>query len=487
MTNRRLGKLSIILSLLAALGFGAILPQPGLAQEQGLESLRQSGNAFRSVAKKVSPAVVFIQTERVISGQQQTEFFFPHGSPFDDEFFRRFFGETPQFRSPNNSPRQRQEMGQGSGFLISSDGYILTNNHVVGQADTVTVKLQNGREYTAKIVGTDPPTDLAVIKIEATKLPFLKLGDSSNLEVGDWVLAVGNPFGLSHTLTAGIVSAKGRSGIGLNDYEDFIQTDAAINPGNSGGPLVNLDGEVVGINTAIFSRSGGYMGIGFAIPINMAKNIREQLVEEGQVTRGRVGAYIQDMTRELAESFGLDKTEGIVVTQVMEDSPAQKAGLRQGDVILEMNGKKVDKASTFRNRVAMTAPGTKIELSIVREGKPKKVDVTIGRLDADEQTTAADSGSLPKLGMGLQELTPDLAARLGYTGQTGVLVSSVEPGSLAQRAGIQRGDLIQEIDRKPVKNPREVRQRLTLEKGKSHLLLIRRGQGSLFLALKNDG
>jgi serine protease Do len=486
---RRTKRISTFLALLIALGFGAFLPPATHAQEQGLESLRQTGNAFRSVAKKVSPAVVFIKTEKTITDRSQTQFNFPFGSPFDEEFFRQFFGDTPHFRNPNNSgtfPRKRQEVGQGSGFLISPDGYILTNNHVVGEADQVLVKLQNGREYTAKIIGTDPPTDLAVIKIEEKGLPYLQLGDSNKLEVGDWVLAVGNPFGLSHSLTAGIVSAKGRSGIGLSDYEDFIQTDAAINPGNSGGPLVNLDGEVVGINTAIFSHSGGYMGIGFAIPINMAKHIREQLVDKGQVTRGRIGAYIQDMSRELAESFGLKKAEGIVVTQVIEDSPAEKAGLRQGDVILDMNGKQVDKASTFRNRIAMTPPGTKIELSIFRDGKSRNLDITVGKLETDEQGRLADQGELPKLGLSLQELTPELAARLGYEGQTGVLVSAVEPGSMAQRAGIERGDLIQEIDRKAVKGPRDVRQHLTEKGVKTHLLLIRRGQASLFLALKEE-
>ena len=236
----------------------------------------------------------------------------------------------------------------------------MTNNHVVGDADRVTVQLLDGREYAAEIVGTDPPTDVALIKIDADeKLPFLKLGDSDRLEVGDWVLAFGNPFGLSHTLTAGIVSAKGRSGIGLNDYENFIQTDAAINPGNSGGPLVNLDGEVVGMNTAISAAAGGYMGIGFAIPINMARDIRQQLVSHGTVTRGRLGVVIQDLTKELADAFGIEQRTGILIAQVQDDSPAQQAGLQQGDVILKMDGEPVDKVATFRNKIALTRPGTK--------------------------------------------------------------------------------------------------------------------------------
>jgi serine protease Do len=478
--TRNMKKIATICALVASIGVGSLLPEAANAQEQGLESLRQTGQAFRSVAKKVSPAVVFIQVEKEVVGQGRAEMF-----PFDDEFFRRFFGETPNFRTPNNRPRKRREVGQGSGFLISADGYILTNNHVVGEADKVKVKLQNGRDYEAKIIGSDPPTDLAVIKIEEKGLPFLQLGDSSLLEVGDWVLAVGNPFGLSHTLTAGIVSAKGRSGMGINDYEDFIQTDAAINPGNSGGPLVNLDGEVVGINTAIFSRSGGYMGIGFAIPINMAKRIRGQLVEHGQVTRGQIGAYIQDLTPELAASFGLENAaEGIVITQVIEDSPAKKAGLRQGDVIFKIDGNKVDKVTTFRNRIALTPPGTKVELTLLRDGKRKEVAVTVGRLEGEVREPQTETGKLEKLGLSLQQLTPELAERLGYQGETGVLVAAVEPGSLAQRAGIERGDLLREIDRKTVSTPSEVRQRLAIKDGKSHLLLIRRGQGSLFLALK---
>lgn len=268
----------LLFMLLAAANFS-------LAQDKGLESLKQTGQAFRHVAKKVSPAVVFIKVEKEVSSQGSSEFFSPFGGPFNDDFFRRFFGTPPQFQPSPQTPQKHRESGQGSGFLITPDGYILTNNHVVGDADLVSVQMNDGREYTAEIVGTDPGSDLAVIKIDESDLPFLKLGSSERLEVGDWVLAVGNPFGLSHTLTAGVVSAKGRSGIGLNDYEDFIQTDAAINPGNSGGPLVNLDGEVVGINTAIFSRSGGYMGIGFAIPVDMAKNIKSQLIEHGEVKR----------------------------------------------------------------------------------------------------------------------------------------------------------------------------------------------------------
>lgn len=456
---------------------------PAVAQDAGLESLRESGKAFRSVAKQVSPAVVYIQVEKEVDQQQMSN---PFGnSPFGDEFFRRFFGQPNQKQNPHNQQQKRQSVGQGSGFIISADGYIMTNNHVVGDADRVTVRLLDGREYTAKTIGTDPPTDVALIKIEADeKLPFLKLGNSDQMEVGDWVLAFGNPFGLSHTLTAGIVSAKGRSGIGLTDYENFIQTDAAINPGNSGGPLVNLDAEVIGMNTAIFSRSGGYMGIGFAIPVNMVKNIREQLVEHGTVTRGRLGVYIQDITQDLADSFGLEQTEGILVAQVIKDSPADKAGLKQGDVILKLDGKQVDKVAKFRNHIALTRPGTEISLTVLREGKNKKIKVTIGALETDDKGQPVSADKLPKLGMSLQKLTDELAEQFGYEGAKGVLVTAVESGSIADRAGIKRGDLIEEVNRKAVTEAHQVKKLIKDSEKKTVLLLVRQGDASRYLALK---
>ncbi len=482
MKNKRLFNLLLTCLLTVALAGGTLVSQAA-AQENGLNSLRQTEKAFRSVAKEVSPAVVFIQVEKEVA-QQQGSNPFGENSPFNDEFFRRFF-QQPQQQAPNGNSQKRYATGQGSGFLISDDGYIMTNNHVVGDADRVTVQLLDGREYAAEIVGTDPPTDVALIKIDADeKLPFLKLGDSDRLEVGDWVLAFGNPFGLSHTLTAGIVSAKGRSGIGLNDYENFIQTDAAINPGNSGGPLVNLDGEVVGMNTAIFSRSGGYMGIGFAIPINMARDIRQQLVSHGTVTRGRLGVVIQDLTKELADAFGIEQRTGILIAQVQDDSPAQQAGLQQGDVILKMDGEPVDKVATFRNKIALTRPGTKVILLVQRDGKSQKIDVVIGTMESDDQGHAVSPDALPKVGLALQKLTPELAAQLGYEGQSGVLISSVESGSPAARAGLRRGDLIEEVNRIPVSDPNQVK-KLIVESGKKTvLLLVRQGDASRYLPLK---
>jgi serine protease Do len=463
-------------------GFGLLTAAS--AQEAGIESLRKTGQAFRSVAKQVSPSVVFIQVEKEVE-QQQSLRNNPFGnSPFGDEFFKRFFGQPPQQENPHKTPKRRAS-GQGSGFIISADGYIMTNNHVVGDADKVTVQLLDGREFNAEIVGTDPPTDVALIKIDAEeKLPFLSLGNSDQLEVGDWVLAFGNPFGLSHTLTAGIVSAKGRSGIGLNDYENFIQTDAAINPGNSGGPLVNLDGEVIGMNTAIFSRSGGYMGIGFAIPINMAQRIRQQLISHGSVKRGRLGVLIQDMNKDLAESFGIDQREGILIAQIQEDSPAAKGGLEQGDVILKLNGKKVDKVANFRNEIAMTSPGTEVALQVLRDGKKKKLKVKIGAMETDAEGHPVSSDALPELGMKLQKLTSELAEQFGYEGVKGVLVTAVEADSIAARAGIKRGDLIEEVNRTEVTDSAQVKKLITESKKKSVLMLVRQGEASRYLALK---
>lgn len=475
--NKTLLSLVTLILLIAAGSFSAVI-----AQDAGLESLRETGKAFRSVAKQVSPSVVYIQVEKAVEQQGRAN---PFGNnPLGDEFFRRFFGEPPPQQNPQNAPKRRSS-GQGSGFIISADGYIMTNNHVVGDADKVTVQLLDGREFTAKIIGTDPPTDVAIIKIEADEqLPFLNLGDSDQLEVGDWVLAFGNPFGLSHTLTAGIVSAKGRSGMGLNDYENFIQTDAAINPGNSGGPLINLDAEVIGMNTAIFSRSGGYMGIGFAIPVNMIKTIREQLVEHGSVTRGRLGVYIQDLTQELAESFDLEKGKGILVAQVIEDSPAAAAGLQQGDVITELDGEPVNKVAKFRNRISLTRPGTNVKLTVLHKGKEKTIKVRIGAMDTDDKGQPVESGKVPKLGMSLQELTPELAERFDYEGAKGVLVTAVEADSLAARAGIKQGDLIEEVNRKQVTKPEQVKQLVKESKKKSLLLLVRQGDASRYLALK---
>ncbi|RUM33590.1 MAG: serine protease, partial [Desulfobulbus sp.] len=363
-------KLQISTTLLFILSLLIIQPSHAF-QDDNIALLDRSAKAFSSVVKKAGPAVVYIGVEKSITnqrsmGQGQDPF-----GMFNDPFFQRFFG--PQFQHPNVRPREFKQKAAGSGFIISSDGMILTNNHVVEDADTIKVRLADEREFTAKVIGTDPQSDVALIKIDGHNLPTLPLGNSDKLEVGEWVIAIGSPFELSQTVTVGVVSAKGRSRLGINDYENFIQTDAAINPGNSGGPLLNIHGEAVGINTAIFSRSGGYMGIGFAIPVNMAKNIQKQLQKNGKVTRGWLGVVIQNVNADLAQSFNLDKAEGILISEVADDSPAAKSGLKQGDVILSLNGTPLADVTDLRNKIAMTTPESSLDLQIIRHGHKKTI------------------------------------------------------------------------------------------------------------------
>ncbi len=410
-----------------------------------LDLLRRTSRAFAEVAKKAIPAVVFIQVEKniEIGGWRRVPFNDPFGF-FGEEFFERFFGH------PEMRPRRFRQSGAGSGFLISRDGYILTNNHVVGDADKIRVKLHDGREFDAKRIGSDARTEVAVVKIDGQDLPYLELGDASALEVGEWVIAIGNPFGLTETLTVGVVSAKGRSNIGIAEYEDFIQTDAAINPGNSGGPLLNIEGKVVGINTAIYSQSGGYMGIGFAIPINMAAAIKEQLVKTGKVVRGYIGIAIKDVDEHLAVQLGLDAAEGILVDSVVPGSPGEKAGLADGDVIQKINGEKVTSSSAFRNFVASQPPGTRFRLGIVRDGKSKELTVVTAPMSEAGFLPARAEELFEKLGMVLQNLTPDLAARFGYSMGEGVLVARVEAGGQAASLGITPGHLITQVGRRKV-------------------------------------
>ena len=407
--------------------------------DSDLALLKQTGRAFTRVAKQAVPAVVFITVEKTVpSGHPQGHYNDPHG----------FFGIPGQ-----RQPRQQRLMGQGSGFIITKDGYILTNNHVVGDADKITVKLHDGRELEARRIGADPKSEVAVIKIDVEgDLPVLAAGDSASLEIGEWVIAVGNPFGLSETLTVGVVSATGRNNIGIAEYEDFIQTDAAINPGNSGGPLLNIDGKVIGINTAIYSQSGGYMGIGFAIPIDLAIVIKDQLVAYGKVTRGFLGIQLnrEEMSQEMAESFGLKDAGGVLVAEVVKESPAEKADLVAGDVILKMEGVAVEGNSAFRNRVALIAPGKEITLEVFRDGKTLSIDVTIGTLPGDEDVQRQAVEVAQKLGLAVRELSPELAERFGHEIDKGVMVAEVEPRSAAAQAEIQPGHLILSVDRTPV-------------------------------------
>ena len=443
---------------------------------------------FVAVAKKTVPAVVSIKVEKTHEiGPNMQEY--DLNDPFD--FFDRFFGNgfQGQMRRPRArrfAPQQQfKQEGQGSGFLITKDGYILTNHHVVDGADKVTVRLRDGREFTAKLIGSDSKSEVALVKIDADNLPFLTLGDSSKLETGEWVIAVGNPFGLAETLTVGVVSATGRSGMGIADYEDMIQTDAAINPGNSGGPLLDIDGKVVGINTAIFSRDGGYMGIGFATPINMAKAIKDQLVKTGEVVRGYLGVAIQDLKGELAERFNLKEGTGILVTEVTSDSPAGKAGIKEEDVILKIDGDSVDNVSSFRNRIASSAPGTSVSLTILRNGVQKTFSVNTGTLPEDfVRSGGSTEEATDRLGLSVQELTGELASQMGYTAGEGVLVTNVDPSALAASNGIESGDLITSVNRKPVKTVEDFNKAMAgFGKSKSVLLRIKNEKGTRFVVV----
>jgi serine protease Do len=409
--------------------------------------------------------------------QSQPEFGSPFGDddPFND-FWRRFFG-GPMPRGPQ---RQRS---LGSGFIIDADGSILTNNHVVENAQKIVVKLSNDQEYEAKVIGRDPKTDMAVIKIDAkTGLSAASLGDSDGLEVGEWVVAIGNPFGLDSTITSGIVSAKGRH-IGQGPYDNFIQTDASINPGNSGGPLINLRGEVIGINTAIFSRTGGNMGIGFAIPINLAKELLPQLRGKGKVTRGYLGVLIQKVTPEIADSLGMERGYGALVANVSKDGPAEKAGVKVGDVIVEFDGKEVKDSADLPIIVARTTVDKKVRMKVLRDKKEVTLNVAVGELKDEEVVASAPEKG--ELGMTVQKLTPQLAENLGLDKPDGVVVTAIEPGSAADEAGIRRGDVILEIDRKPVRGVEDYRKAVgATRKGRGVLFLVRRGESTLFLALK---
>ena len=430
---------------------------------------------FSELAEKVRPGVVNIQVAKKI---KNINFGFRHfsGAPFGEKNpFGDFFGPF----SEENPPRGFEQRGVGSGFVMSREGYILTNNHVVEDADQIKVKLTNGKEYEGKIIGRDPKTDLALIKIKASSdLQPLNLGNSDDLKVGSWVVAVGSPFGLEQTVTAGIVSAKGRV-IGSGPYDNFIQTDASINPGNSGGPLIDMKGEVVGINTAIIA-SG--QGIGFAIPINMAKEVAPQLQEKGHVTRGWLGVSIQEVTPALAKSFDLKEKKGALVAQVVSGSPAEKAGIEQGDVIVEFDGKEVTDSKDLPRIVASTPIGKAVTIKLLRNGKALDRQVKVGEME--EKVEVAKAPSHKSLGITVQNLTPEIAKGLGLKKDTGVVVTRVEPGSPASDAGIQTGDLVQEVNRKPVKNVEDFVQKVEKAKGQDNiLLLIQRGQNNMFAAV----
>ncbi len=438
-------------------------PSSSTDASKGANLLEQISEAFTELADRSMPATVSIKCT-VCTNQGPTPF-----DMFDDDFFRRFFGQQyPQ-----------QQVAGGSGFLVSQDGYIVTNNHVIKNATQMTVILNDGREYEASVKGTDARTDLAVLKIEAQNLPYLTFGDSDALRVGEWVVAVGNPFGLEGTITKGIVSAKGRQDLGIATYEDFIQTDAPIIPGNSGGPLLNVRGEVIGVNTAILSRSGGYMGIGLAIPSKMVKPVMDQIVNNGSVKRAYIGIILQPIDKELSDALDLGKPDGILISDVVKDSPAAKAGLQQGDIILEYDGKPVKNVNKFRNDIAMMNPGATIQLKVLRSRKTKTISVVLGSQN-DGGVISAELTQ--KLGIELENLTPELTARLNYTSDvTGVVISSVKPNSPAAMAGLRSGFLITGVaidwnNQKSVKNTAEFDQALQELGDKKYIILIVRHQ-----------
>jgi len=432
--------------------------QPALSSDPATRAVLDLSHAFKLAAKRVRPAVVTILSIRKIKPAARRGPLFEPQVPeefrdfFGDEFFRRFF----EFGTPFPTPQEGYVTeGLGSGVVVSSDGYILTNYHVVRGADEVEVRLPGGRKYTGKIVGGDEDTDVAVLKIDASGLTAAPLGDSDKVEVGDWVVAIGNPFGLEQTVTVGVVSAKGRANVGIADYEDFIQTDAAINPGNSGGPLVNLRGEVIGINTAIATRTGSYAGVGFAIPINMARSVMDSIIKKGRVVRGWLGVVIQPLDEDLAKSFGFPSTKGALVSDVDPDGPGAKGGIRGGDIIVEFNGRKIEDTKDLRNAVAATPPGSRVPVRIFRDGHYLTLRVKVGERKAGKARFALRGGqaAAEQLGITVRNLTPELASRLGYSeDETGVVVTAVEPGSLAYRAGIRTGDLIVRVAGEPVKN-----------------------------------
>jgi len=433
----------------------------------------QFGRIFADVAEKVIPSVVSIRSEKVVQ--------VPYFDPFD--WFFGYPWENQQRQGPRY--REHRQEGIGSGVIVSEEGYIMTNNHVVEGADDLTVKLSDGREFPAIIVGTDPPSDLAVIKIkEAKDLPVAFLGQSEDLRVGEMVIAIGSPFGLSETVTLGIVSAKGRStGGSINQYENFIQTDAAINPGNSGGALVNLDGEVVGINTAIYSRSGGYQGIGFAIPIDMAKRITDDLISEGYVSRGWLGVGIQDITADLARSLDVEPGSGVLISEVFENTPAEKAGIQPTDIVVEMNGEAVTSTTELRNKVAMIKPGTEVRLKVLRNGKEKNIKIVLDERPDEQGLAGGRSESLKeKTGLTLQNLTPPLMRQYDIKEtQKGVFVMDVEPGSTADRARIRPGDIILEVDRKEVNSVSEFN-KIISRTSKDTVLIRALRRGLIFFA-----
>ena len=440
----------------------------------------ETSRAFSEIVSAVSPAVVNISTTKVVRRDTL---------PFSEDPFFDLFKPFHDF----GLPKKWKEQSLGSGVIVSKDGYIITNNHVVEQSEDIRVTLFDKRSFRGKIVGADPKTDIAVVKISADNLPTVPWGDSDKLQVGEFVLAIGNPFGLSHTVTMGIISAVGRANVGIADYEDFIQTDAAINPGNSGGPLVNVKGELIGINTAIFSRSGGYQGIGFAVPSNMARLVMDQLMKEGKIVRGWLGVTIQDITPELSQKFGLKDSKGALVGDISKGSPAEKSGMMRGDVILEFNGKEVKSVGSLRNIVSQSKVGSQVKLKILRGGKEYQLTVTVAELPKEVAGSPAEPSpeDIQKnafSGITVMDLTREIARQLGLgANERGVVVVKIEQGSSADEAGLKKGDVIQEIDKKKVAGLGDFNKiTSSIESGDTTLLFINRGGRRFYITIKGS-
>jgi serine protease Do len=476
--------------LCVAAGAVTVKADPDPAKTPGIAHLQETGKAFATVTKQVTPAVVAIKVEKRMPAFRPMQGGDDLRQQLPEDWMREFFGDRfPNLPTPQDPGGGGLSIGQGSGFLMTEDGYVMTNNHVVEGASKLTVTLADGREMEGRVVGTDPSSDVAVVKIDGNNFPMLVPGDSDAVQVGEWVLAIGSPFGLPGTVTSGIVSATGRDAVGITDYENFLQTDAAINPGNSGGPLVNLSGQVIGINTAIASRTGAYNGIGFAIPINMARDIFLQLVDNGSVTRGHLGIIIQRLTPELATSFGLESdTAGLLVGDVSGGSPADKAGIEPGDIVVEFDGKKVRDMGAFRNLVAAKSPESKVEIVVLRNKSRKTLTVTLGQRPTSEVARASAANMQDSLGFAVQPLNDQLRERFSIETDSGVIVTRVQPNSRAAAAGIRPGMLIEEINRQKVENLDDFNRLTKAAKEDGQILLrVRQGEFSQYIAMEFEG
>ena len=485
----RAGRGAVIVALVGIVGYGiglAHAPSAGASAATPAVSspsipVASPATSYASIVDAVAPAVVTVRVEKRAS-------VVPTQFP-DDPLFRQFFGR--QFPMPREQ-RVPHQSGLGSGVLTTHDGYILTNNHVIDGADSVRVELPDKRAFDADVVGTDPAGDLAVLKIDAKDLPTVRIGDSSQARVGDVVLAIGNPLGVGQTVTMGIISAKGRAtGVGDGSYEDFLQTDAPINQGNSGGALINLNGELVGINSQIVTPTGGNIGLGFAIPSNMAREVMDQLKSDGTVRRGKLGVSVQSVTADLAASMNLPDARGALISAVTPGSPASRAGLERGDVVVAINGESVADSNALRNRIAGTRPGSKVALEVLRDGRKQTVHATLDELEASRTRASADEGErdgrqFGAAGMAVEPLTPDVARELGLSGRKeGVVVRDVNPDGAAAAAGLQPGDVITQVNGQAVKTPSELKSVLGASSDKPALLLVVRDNADVFLALRH--